>query len=106
MRALFLTAALLLAPVLPAWGAPTCQDRDGIATRCGAPGAMPLGWEPSPQELSQRPRRPGPDREMVWTAIAVVGLLFSLIALMPQFDGARDDDWQPPAPKNRNPGLE
>jgi hypothetical protein len=97
MRALFLTAALLLAMPAPIQAAPTCQDRAGITTRCGTPGAMPVGWQPSPQELweSELSRPPGPDSESLWTAFGLVGLLFALIALMPRFDGARDDDWDP-----------
>ena len=96
MRALFLTAALLIIPAPTAWAAPTCQNREGITTRCGTPGAMPVGWEPSPQELWERElsRPPGPDRESLWTAFSVIGLLFGLIALMPRFDGSRDEDWQ------------
>jgi hypothetical protein len=96
MRALFLTAALLaVMPASVAWSAPTCQDRNGITTRCGTPNAMPVGWEPSPEQLWERQLSPppGPETRDVVTALCVIGLLFSLIALMPDFDGSKDGDW-------------
>ena len=99
MRALLLTVTLMFAmPASLAWGAPTCQDKSGITTRCGTPGAMPVGWEPSPRELWERElsRVPGPDRGDILMALSVVVLLFSLIALMPAFDGSQDSDWESP----------
>ena len=41
-------------------------------------------------------RVPGPDRGDILTALSVVVLLFSLIALMPAFDGSQDSDWESP----------
>lgn len=99
MRALVLTAALLFAtPASLTWAAPTCLDRNGVTTRCGAPGAMPVGWQPSPEQLWERELSPppGPDRGRLVLAVSIVALLFSLIALMPRFDGAQDADWEDP----------
>jgi hypothetical protein len=104
VRALLLTVTLMFAmPASLAWGAPTCQDKSGITTRCGTPGAMPVGWEPSPRELWERElsRPPGPNTGDILNALCVVVLLFSLIALMPAFDGSQDGDWQGPDSEDR-----
>jgi hypothetical protein len=87
---------LLAVFALPALGAPTCQDKRGITTRCGTPGAMPVGWEPSPEQLRERElsRPPGPDRGQLLIAVSIIALLFSLIALMPKFDGSQGADWE------------
>ena len=83
--ALFL---LLLTFAAPASAAPTCEDRSGNAVRCENPAAMPLGWH-APQ--SDR-HFPPADPELVFTAVAMVVLLFALIALMPEFEGWDGDD--------------
>jgi hypothetical protein len=101
MRALTLILALLCAT--PVWAAPTCRDRDGGTIRCGAPGAMPVGWAPSPEQLWDRKvsRPASQDSGQLWTAICALGLLFSLIALMPRFDGSRSADWEIPERKEK-----
>jgi hypothetical protein len=101
MRILVLILALLCAT--PVLAAPTCQDRDGGTIKCGVPGAMPVGWKPSPEHLWDRKlsRPPGPDSDQVLTAIFVLALLFSLIALMPKFDGSQSDDWEVPEKKEK-----
>lgn len=83
--ALFLTAS-------GAAAAPTCQTREGVTARCGTPAAMPVGWTlPDDQRLARDDDKP--------TLSQVVGLIcfltgfFSLIALMPEFDGSNDRDW-------------
>jgi hypothetical protein len=91
-----LTLTLFLVP--PAFAAPTCQTENGDTIKCGAPGAMPVGWT-APEENRQISRLPGPASEELWTALAMLGLLFSLIALMPKFDGSRDADWDVPSEK-------
>jgi hypothetical protein len=65
---------------------------------------MPVGWEPSPQVLWERElsRPPGPDAGDILNALCVVVLLFSLIALMPAFDGSQDSDWQSPDSEDRD----
>lgn len=80
--------ALLSAPA--AFAAPTCQDQDGATIRCGTPGAMPVGWT-LPDD--QRPAPDGPPLEELLALACVIGGLFALIALMPEFDGRRDQDW-------------
>jgi hypothetical protein len=90
MRAWVLILSLLATPVL---AAPTCQDRNGDTIKCGAPGAMPVGWKPSPQQLWDRQiaRPPGPGLGELLGVFCGLALLFALIALMPDFDGWQDD---------------
>jgi hypothetical protein len=86
----FLAAALLLAAPA-ALAAPTCQDRDGATIRCGTENAMPVGWTLPYEERKNRPPIPNPGDLLV--LIGTLGLLFALIALLPEFDGRRGDDW-------------
>ena len=82
-----LVAAAMLFTASAASAAPTCQDRKGETVRCGTPGAMPVGWALAPD------KRPAVDdsESTPWLAlIALVGGLFALIALMPDFDGWGD----------------
>jgi hypothetical protein len=92
MRAWLLILALLLAAPA-AQAAPTCQDRNGDTIRCGTPGAMPVGWTPSPQQLWDRQlsRPPGPSKGDLLSAFCVVGLFLALIALLPEFHGWREE---------------
>ncbi len=85
--------ALLAAPVTLA--APTCLDGAGSTIRCGTTGAMPVGWTPSPEQLSDRESAssPGPSLSEAVAMIYVVGAIFALIALMPPFDGRDGGDW-------------
>ena len=81
--------ALLLAP---AEAAPTCQNQAGDTMRCGTKRhAMPVGWVPSPQLLWRRQisQPPGPARrDLAGRRFLGIGLLFALIALLPEFDGS------------------
>ena len=91
----FTAAALLIASPL-AFAAPTCQDRNGDTIRCGTAGAMPVGWTLSPQERLERQKsRPPiyPSTNELLEMVCVIGVLFALIALMPEFDGSRSRDW-------------
>jgi hypothetical protein len=93
VRALFL-AVLVAAVFLPAratLAAPTCQDRDGLTIRCGTDGAMPVGWTLPFEERRFQP--PAPSTGQISMLIGVLGLLFALIALLPEFDGSRSADW-------------
>jgi hypothetical protein len=83
--------ALVLLLATPALAAPTCEGREGQTVRCGAPDAMPLGWT-APQ--ADR-KLPGADKRDVQEAVAIIVLLFALIALLPEFDGSRAEDWEP-----------
>jgi hypothetical protein len=97
MRPLFLAytlaAVLLTAPA--ALAAPTCQDENGATTRCGTPGAMPVGWSLSTQQRLDR-HLPGPNyptgNEFL-ELVCIMGVFFALMALLPDFDGARAGDW-------------
>jgi hypothetical protein len=88
-------AAALLALSCPARAAPTCQTLDGETAKCGTPGAMPVGWTPSPQQLLDRQvaADPGPSAEQLLNLAFFLGGLFALIALMPEFDGWGPGDW-------------
>ena len=92
IRALLLTffaAVTLLTGAAAA--APTCQDRNGLTIRCGTQGAMPVGWTLPFEERRFQPA--GPSASELFGLIATIGLLFALIALLPEFDGRRDADW-------------
>jgi hypothetical protein len=82
---------LVLVWAVPVAAAPTCEGRQGQAMRCGTPGAMPLGWR---APVADR-QLPGADRRDVFVALAGIVLLFALIALLPEFDGSRAEDWEP-----------
>jgi hypothetical protein len=97
MRSLVLAFAVALslfaAPV--ALAAPNCVDRNGDPIKCGVQGAMPVGWTLSPQQLSDREMSHPMDADMneLLKAICVIGLFLALIALLPEFDGSRGEDW-------------
>jgi hypothetical protein len=79
----------------PAPAAPICLNRAGDPVHCEAHGAMPLGWTLPPQEAeAHKAAHPGPPATEVWKTVGLLALLFALIALMPPFDGRRDQDWQ------------
>ena len=84
---------VLLVTATPALAAPTCQDRGGETIRCGTPGAMPVGWKPSPEQLWDREIScpPGPGAGKLLGVFFGLGLLFALIALLPDFDGWHED---------------
>lgn len=92
MRALLLVLGLLLStPALPA---PICITRAGDAVHCDAKNAMPLGWQLPPDQAARRElNQPQPSASDILKAVAILVLFFALIALMPEFDGARDKDW-------------
>ncbi len=81
-------AALLAG--LPAAAAPTCQTANGETIRCGIPGAMPVGWRlPAEQYADQNS-----SELFKWLqAICAVGVLFSIMAAMPDFDSTRPGEW-------------
>ena len=97
MRRLFqafsIAAVLFSAPAASA--APTCQTENGVTTRCGTPGAMPVGWSLSAQQRLER-HIPGPSYPAgneIWKLVCIMGVFFCLMALLPEFDGARAGDW-------------
>lgn len=84
-------AAVMLLTAHAALAAPTCQDRHGLTIRCGTSGAMPVGWSLPYEERKFRP--PVPSVGEFLKLFATLGLLFALIALLPQFDGRSSSDW-------------
>lgn len=89
------TVAVSLLTASAAFAAPTCQDINGETIRCGTPGAMPVGWTLSPQ---QRLEQQGsiakyPSTNELLELIGVMGVFFTLLALMPEFDGQLTSDW-------------
>jgi len=80
----------------PALAAPTCQDRNGTTIRCGAPDAMPPGWTLPPEEFNRRQaelhNKTNPDT--ILEAVVVIALFLVGIALLPEFDGRRNEDWE------------
>jgi hypothetical protein len=94
MRALIIAiiAMHLLTNAPAATAAPVCINKEGDATRCGAAGAMPVGWTLSPQQAWERQRSApaGPSTSEILKVFIGLGLFFAMIALMPEFDGAPD----------------
>jgi hypothetical protein len=63
------------------------------------PGALPVGTALSPeQELAREPGVPLPSPETMVSLIFIVGGLFVLIGLMPDFD-----DWNPSHKSDHGP---
>jgi hypothetical protein len=95
MRALVPALVAFLLAASAAQAAPTCLNDNAETVRCATPGAMPLGWTPSPQRLMelQASRAPGPDANTVLEAFVVIALFLAAIALLPEFDGTRPGDW-------------
>ena len=95
-RMTFLLFALTLATA-PAAAAPICQNRLGDWVHCDAPGAMPLGWRVPDEVYTARvlSRTPPVERDILIAAAVMLAALLALIALLPKFDGARGEDWEP-----------
>jgi hypothetical protein len=93
-----LALAMLAAPA--ALAAPSCLDRQGETVRCGAAGAMPVGWTPPPDQV--RAHLAATDSQLdvrqTLSLICVIGGIFALLALLPDFDAGWDrqeDDREP-----------
>ncbi len=81
----------------PASAAPTCQNMQGETVRCGTEGAMPVGWKLPAAQREQMASAISDESNVVriLQAICVLGVFFSLLALMPDFDGSNPGDWDP-----------
>jgi hypothetical protein len=83
-------ATAMLFASSPSFAAPTCQDKLGGTIRCGTPGAMPVGWTlPADQRLSQAAE---PNIEQLLKLACVLGVFFALMALLPDFEGWREEE--------------
>jgi hypothetical protein len=81
-------AAVLVSP--PAIAAPTCQTANGETIRCGVSGAMPVGWRLS----TERYRDQNSSELFKWLrAICAVGVLFAVMAAMPDFESTQPGEW-------------
>ena len=89
---LVFAVATTLAAAPATLAAPTCQDINGDTLKCGAPGAMPVGWV-APSRRLDRPASEPPTPRMTFSLVILVGALFALLALMPEFDGWKPGDW-------------
>jgi len=90
MRPLVLAiAAIWLFAAPQASAGPACWDKSGVPIRCGAPGAMPVGWYP-PRDAKAPPSQFG----NLWKAACIIGAFLCAIALLPEFDGTRNEDWE------------
>jgi hypothetical protein len=78
--------------------APTCVDNTGQTVRCEAANALPVGASPAPD--AARPADDAlPSPQTLFGLICVLGGLFTLIGLMPDFDG-----WGPGEQDGRRKG--
>lgn len=101
MRATLFALALLLST--PALAAPICVTRAGDPVHCEAKGAMPVGWKLPPDEALRREMTlPHVPASAIWKAVAGLALFLTLIALLPEFDGSRDQDWDAPEKRDRD----
>jgi len=94
LAVLAFVSALLAAPT--ALAAPTCNDLDGHAVRCGTLGAMPVGWEPSPEPLAAQeaePRPAGLSQTQLFGIVCFIGGLLALFALLPDFEDGQGGGW-------------
>src|SRR5262245_6991921 len=88
MFAAVATVVFFSAPA--SFAAPTCQDQFGATIRCGTPGAMPVGWTlPADQRVAQAAE---PNLDQLLKLICVLGVFFALMALLPDFEGWREEE--------------
>ena len=95
MRSLSVGLIVVSLAAGPGVAAPTCENLRGETVRCGTAGAMPVGWALSAQEREKL--RPEPTNEpgamKLLQTLCALGVFFSLLALMPDFDGSHAGDW-------------
>jgi hypothetical protein len=79
----------------PAFAAPTCQNLKGETVKCGAPGAMPVGWTlPAQERRQQQPEMAvAVNLPQLMQTLCALGIFFALLALMPDFDGSQPGEW-------------
>jgi hypothetical protein len=80
----------LLAGGSAAIAAPTCQNHNGDAVRCGTAGALPVGQVVPPQSRPADRLANSLTPAAILGLVCVIGGVFALIALMPRFGGQWD----------------
>jgi hypothetical protein len=91
LLALITAANLFYAPV--AFAAPTCQDIHGVTMRCGSAGAMPVGWTATSVEQASQDDWVAPvEPRQFLKVICVLGIYFCLLAMLPDFEGWREEE--------------
>ena len=90
-----MTVGLAMLLAAPAAAAPTCQTANGQTIKCGAAGAMPVGWKlPAEQYRALHDQdQTGPEIFKWLQAICAVGVLFAIMAAMPDFESTRPGEW-------------
>ena len=88
---------------LPVAAAPTCQTANGETIRCGIAGAMPVGWRLPAEQYRDR----SSSELFKWLqAICAVGVLFAIMAAMPDFESTRPGEWDEEEDDGQNaPGF-
>jgi hypothetical protein len=58
---------------------------------------MPVGWQVPDAVYTARAlsRTPPIEDEMLVAVVVLLAAFFAFIALLPKFDGARGEDWEP-----------
>jgi hypothetical protein len=84
--------ALMMLAAPTALAAPSCLDRQGQTVRCGTTGAMPVGWTLPPDQARVRLSAMDVrlDAGRLIGLVCVLGGLFALFALLPDFDDGWD----------------
>lgn len=102
-RLAIITAAVVALLVVPAAAAPTCQTANGETIKCGIAGAMPVGWRLPAEEY----RDQGSSEIFKWLqAVCAVGVLFAIMAAMPDFDSTHPSEWDREENDGQNsPGI-
>lgn len=96
MRLLVPAFAIVLLAAPAALAAPTCNDLEGHTVRCGAPGAMPVGWKPSPDILAAQEAEPQPaplSETQLFGVICFIGGLLALFTVLPDFEDGQGGGW-------------
>ena len=92
MAAAFVALVLMTLTSPAARAAPSCIDRQGQTVRCGTAGAMPVGWTLPPDQARARLASMDVDLDSgrLIGLVCLIGGLFALFALLPDFDDGWD----------------
>ncbi|HEX5279193.1 MAG TPA: hypothetical protein VFW28_03850 [Micropepsaceae bacterium] len=73
--------------------APTCQTAKGETIKCGISGAMPVGWRLSADQKYDRADQDASGVFQWLQAICAVGIVFAILAAMPDFESTQPGEW-------------